>query len=114
MLLALILFTATALGGATLLTLRLLGRELPMGLALMHGSLGLIGLIVLTVQVFGGIAPGALASAALALLSMAGFGGGVVFALHVRRLEVPLPLTLTHAVIAAAGVICLLLHVIER
>ena len=83
-----------------------------MMLALMHGSLGLIGLAVLTFQFFGGSAPGSLAAAALVLLSIAGFGGAVVFTLHAQHEKIPWSLTLTHAAIAASGVTCLLLHVI--
>lgn len=112
MLLALILLSVTAVGGATLLSLRLMGKELPMALALMHGSLGLIGLTVLTFQFFGGSAPGSLAAAALVLLSIAGFGGAVVFTMHAQHERVSWPLTLAHATIAASGVTCLLLHVI--
>lgn len=114
MMLALILFTFTAFGGATLLALRVSGKPLPMALALLHGALAITGLAVLAFHVFGGHASGALAVSALVLLSLAGLGGAAAFSFHLRQQTVPMPLALVHATIAISGVACLLLHVIRQ
>lgn len=112
MTLALILFIITALGGITLLLLRLMDKQTPMALALFHGTLGLAGLIVLAIQVLGGDAPGRLPMAALVLLVLAALGGATVFSFHLRERAIPLALVLGHAAVAASGIVCLIVAVI--
>jgi hypothetical protein len=112
MMLALILLIAAALGGVTLLAMRILDKEPPMALGLLHGALGLAGLITLAIQVLGGHAPGTLPKVALALLVLAALGGATVFTLHVQRRPIPLPLLLVHAAVAASGIVCMLIAVL--
>lgn len=114
MTLALILFILTALGGITLLALRLMDKQTPMALALLHGALGLAGLIVLAIQVLGGDAPGRLPMAALVLFVLAALGGATVFYFHLKQLAIPLPLVLGHAAVAASGIICLIVAVMRN
>jgi hypothetical protein len=111
MLVALILFVISALGGAALFAMRLGGKPLPMALALIHGAVAAAGLVVLALQVIGGHAPGTLPLAALVLFVVAALGGFLVFSFHLRGKAIPIPLTGVHAAVAVAGVVCLVLVV---
>lgn len=108
MLVPLVIFVITALGGLTLLALRLSGRPLPLALAVLHGGLGATGLLFLTMAVLrGGAEVGILPRTALGLLVLAALGGFFVFSFHLRRLTIPIPLIVVHGTIAASGIACL-------
>jgi hypothetical protein len=83
--LALVLLVIAALGGATVLTLRLRGGNPPLPLALLHGAVAASGLVALIVAVSG-----------------SGWTG--------KKL-IPVPFAVVHGLLALSGVVTLLLHV---
>jgi hypothetical protein len=101
-----ILFGLGALGGVTLLTLRLRGGNPPIGLALVHGVVVACALVTLTVAVIGGAHGPALVS--LVLFALAAVGGVFLLSLHLRQRLLPVSVILAHGTVAAAGFVALL------
>jgi hypothetical protein len=107
-------FAIAALGGATLATLHFRGRKpLPMALALLHGSLAAIGLVLLiiaalTIPTFGG-----LALAALVIFLIAALGGFYMFSFHLRSLPLPSPVVLIHGAAAVLAFVLLLVYLVR-
>lgn len=108
MTLALALFGIAALGGITLAALRLTNRPLPMPLALAHGLLAACGLAALALAVVNGGAPGG-ARTALLIFLVAALGGFTLFALHLKKRALPVPLVLVHGVVAVVAFVILAL-----
>jgi hypothetical protein len=106
--LSLVLFGITALGGATLLALRLRGGNPPLGLAAVHGLLGASALVSLVVAVVGGASGGAVI--ALVLFGVAAAGGFALLAMHLSGKLLPVGLVLLHGTLAVAGYVVLLVH----
>ncbi|HSR70575.1 MAG TPA: hypothetical protein VLU25_21785 [Acidobacteriota bacterium] len=104
--LALILFIVAALGGLFLAVRHFKGQSLPMPVALLHGGLAAAGLILLLVAYFSG-APGL--ATALLILVVAALGGFFLFSFHLRGQRAPNAAVVIHALVAAAGVVMLLL-----
>jgi hypothetical protein len=104
--LACILFAVTALGGATLLTLRLRGGNPPLGLAAVHGLAAAASLVTLVIAVVGGA--GGLAVWALVLFGVAAIGGFFLLSIHLRQRLLPVGVIFVHGTIAFAGFVCLL------
>ena len=105
---ALVLFGLAALGGLTMAVMRFRGAERPpTGLALAHGGLAAAGLIALIVAV---TSPGAPSQArtALVVFLVAALGGFYLFAQHMQKKALPIPVMLVHAGVAVIGFICLL------
>ena len=109
--LALLLFGLAALGGATLLVLRLRGSNPPIGFALVHGLAAASGVVTLAVAVLAQGAGGK-AAYALGLFVLAALGGAFLFLTHLRGRLIPVPVIFAHAALAAAGFVALLLHVV--
>jgi len=107
---ATILFGLGALGGVTLLGLRLRGGNPPLGLAVVHGLAAAAGLVTLTTAVVGGARGPALV--ALVLFGVAALGGFVLLSFHLRQKLLPVGLILVHGTVAAAGFVSLLLAVL--
>ena len=108
MLVTLVLFAIAALGGLVLASIRLRGSNPPLAPALVHGAVAAAGLLALIVAV---VQAGASASSpriALALFVVAALGGFVLFATHLRKKNIPVPLMLIHAVVAVGGFVTLL------
>ena len=108
---ACILFGVGALGGATLLGLRLRGGNPPLGLAAVHGLFVAPALVLLTLAVMGGERGPALVS--LVLFGIAAAGGFVLLSIHLRKKLLPVGLILVHATVAVAGFVTLLLAVLR-
>lgn len=103
---AIVLFAIAALGGIVLASLRLRNRPLPMSLALIHGAVaaaGIVALIVVMAHVGHVATP-------LVLFIVAALGGFVLFSFHLRGKNVPIPVMVIHAVIAAIGLVLLLVR----
>lgn len=116
---ALILFAIAAVGGLTMATMRLRGRELPpLGIALLHGTLAAAGLVILIVVVAGATAgsAGASTGAIVALIGflIAALGGFFVFSFHLRKKALPIPPMIIHALVAVASFIVLLIVVLRH
>jgi hypothetical protein len=109
MVIALILFAIAALGGITLAAIRLRGTALPpMWLALVHGAVAAAGLVALILAVVNAQVPPA-ARTALAGFLVAALGGFALFAFHLRRKALPIPLVVVHGLVAVISFVILLL-----
>lgn len=104
-----VLFAAAAVGGATMLLMRSRERPVPMGLALAHGGLAAVALVLLAFGVVGGAAAG-LATVALVVFVAAALGGFVLFASHLRTGTFSLRLGLVHGLTAAVAFVLLLVE----
>ena len=109
--LACILFGLGAVGGVTLLGLRLRGGNPPLGLALVHGLAAVAGFCALSYA----IADGARGPAviALVLLALAALGGIYVLSFHLRQVLIPVAVILVHGAVAASGYVALLVAVLR-
>jgi hypothetical protein len=101
---AAILFVLAALGGITMLALRLRGMERPpLVLAVGHGIIALSGIVALGYAYSQAELP-ASAKWALAVFILAAFGGATLFVgFHLRNRPLPIPFVIAHGVIAATG-----------
>ena len=79
----------------------------PTGIALLHGALAASGLIVLIVAVAGGTAPEA-AKTALVIFIVAALGGFYLFAQHLSKKALPIPVMVIHALVAVVAFVILL------
>ena len=113
MLTALVLFGIAALGGVAMAVIRFRGAERPpTGFALLHGAFAAAGIIVLIVAMLSTPNP-AQARTALVLFIVAALGGFYLFAQHVQKRALPIPVILVHALIAVIGFLILLVVVIH-
>jgi len=113
MTIALVLFGLAALGGLTMAAMRLRGAERPpTGLALVHGAFAAAGLIALIVFVMGSANPGA-ARTALLIFIIAAVGGFYLFAQHMTKKALPIPVVVIHGLVAVVAFIILLMAVIQ-
>ena len=108
MLVTLVLFAIAALGGLVLASIRLRGSNPPLALALVHGAVAAAGLVALIAAVLHASASPSSPRIALALFVVAALGGFVLFATHLRKRNIPVPLMLIHAVVAVGGFVTLL------
>jgi hypothetical protein len=110
---ALVLFALAALGGLYMAIVRFRGADRPpTSVALLHGALAAAGLIALIVAVVEPSAPGH-AKAALIVFLIAALGGFYLFAQHMQKKALPIPVVVAHAVVAVIGFIILLVTVIH-
>jgi hypothetical protein len=108
MTIALVLFGLAALGGLAMATMRFRGAERPpTGLALAHGAAAAAGLIALIVAVTSASVP-SLARTALIVFLVAALGGFYLFAQHLQKKALPIPVMVIHAGVAVLGFILLL------
>lgn len=97
-----VLFALAAVGGIILAAQRFRGQGQPsLPLALVHGAAAACGLVGLLLAVVRG-APG-LATAALGLFLVAALGGFVLFAMHLQKRALPIPLVLIHGLAAVVA-----------
>lgn len=101
---AAVFFVLAALGGITMLIIRLRGAPRPpTWMALGHGVIALCGLVTLGYAFMQGSLP-VFATYALACFVLAALGGATIFALfHLRGRPLPVPMILGHGLIAATG-----------
>jgi hypothetical protein len=109
---AAIVLTLAALGGMTLAAIRLSGAPWPpLWLAVGHGAVAALGVGLL---IYAAVSPGipSLAQVALGIFILAALGGAVLFfGFHMRAKALPIPFVLGHGLIAATGLVLLLLSV---
>lgn len=110
---ALILFVIAALGGLVLAGFHFSKRPLPTSLALLHGALAATGLVFLILTVIRSTTAGPL-GLSLGILVVAALGGFILFSSHLRKRALPTPLVLIHAAAAVAGVVILLIWVLDQ
>jgi hypothetical protein len=109
---SIIAFGLAALGGLTMLALRLGGRRPPMPLAILHGLGAATGVACLAIVVARGHGHG-LATYALVGFAAAAVGGTYLFSMHLRDKDHPVPLIVGHGAIAITSVVLLLLAVLR-
>jgi hypothetical protein len=106
---AAIVLGLAALGGLTMVAIRLGGAPRPpTWLALGHGAIAVIGVVLLA---YAAVSPGIpqLAQVALGLIVLAALGGAAIFLLyHLKSLPLPIPMVLGHGLLALAGLTLLL------
>jgi hypothetical protein len=106
---ACVLFGLGALGGITLLGLRLRGGNPPLGLAVVHGLAAASGLVTLTIAVLNGARGSAVLS--LVLFGVAALGGFFLLSFHLRKKLIPVGLILVHGTVAVVAFVVLLMAV---
>jgi hypothetical protein len=108
---AIIFFSLAALGGLTMAYLRLRSSPIPLVLAMGHGTLALIGIIFLLIDLFRDT-PGYHGWALLLFLLAAG-GGLYMFNQHRRHGSnaIPVPIIFVHGPLALVGLVLLLLSI---
>lgn len=109
--LILLLFALAAVGGVTMLLMHLQNKAIPLGLAVAHGVLAAIALVLLILAVTGGTAPG-YSSIALILFVVAALGGFVLFSAQLKKKPLSTPLIFVHGGVAVVAFILLLLSVL--
>ena len=106
---AAVLLTLAALGGATMVVIRLRGvPQPPTWLALVHGAVAAVGVVTLAYAAY---SPGIpqLAQIALGVVVLAALGGAVLFlGFHLKGKALPIPFVLGHGLIALTGLVLLL------
>jgi hypothetical protein len=105
------LFAIAALGGIIMAVIRFTGKPVPpLGLALLHGVLAVVAVILLIVALTHAAAGSASAIVALVLFLVAALGGLVLFAQHLRtKGPISIPVMVIHAVVAVAAFLTLLI-----
>lgn len=108
MIVAVVLFTIAALGGATLLAVRAKsGENPPTALALVHGGAAAAALVALLVPV----ATSEVSTTTLVatgLFVVAALGGFALFASHLRGKRISIPIVLVHGGVAVVAFVLLL------
>jgi hypothetical protein len=111
---AVIVLVLAAVGGLTLAVIRLRGAPWPpLWLALVHGAVAATGVGLL---IYAAVSPGipTLAQVALGIFILAALGGAtLLLGFHMRSKALPIPLVLGHGLIAATGLVLLLLSYFE-
>jgi hypothetical protein len=112
--LAAILLALAALGGITMVVIRLKGAPLPpTALALAHGAIAACGVVALAYAAYDSGIP-QLAQIALGIFVLAALGGLMLFLVfHRQGQPLPVPLMLGHGVLALVG-LGLLLYTLYR
>jgi hypothetical protein len=109
---SIIALALAALGGLTMLALRLRGQRPPMPLAILHGVGAATGLACLAIVVVRSPGHG-LATYALVGFGAAVVGGLTLFSMHLRGKAHPVPLIVAHGSIAIISLVALLLAVLR-
>ncbi|HKR66172.1 MAG TPA: hypothetical protein VJZ00_20750 [Thermoanaerobaculia bacterium] len=102
-----VLFGVAALGGVTLAILRFRERPLPMPLALVHGAVAAIALVMLLIVALGATGTSILKIALVAFV-IAALGGFFLFSFHVRKRPLPIPMVVIHGLVAVVAFLTLL------
>jgi hypothetical protein len=107
---AVLLFAVAAVVGATMAVQRLQGRPLPAtGVALAHGGVAAVALVLLIVAAVTGAANGELVTWAIGIFVVAALGGAVMFlGYHLRQQALPVALVFAHGGLAVIAFVVLL------
>jgi hypothetical protein len=104
---AVVLFAIAALGGVFLASRRLQRKELPLGVALVHGAFAAAGLVALFLAIHAASGAGN-AKLALGIFVVAALGGFLLFSFHLRKKELPIAVVAIHGAVAVAAFVILL------
>ena len=103
-----VLFGVAALGGLALAILRFRNRPLPMSLALVHGAVAAIALVMLLIVAIGPTGTG-MERIALAGFVFAALGGFFLFSFHVRKERLPIGVVVIHGLVAVVSFLALVM-----
>ena len=107
---ALVLFAVAAVGGLVLAMKHFRGAALPMPVALIHGAVAAVALVMVLLAYRSATVAGL--GRPLVLLTIAAVGGFFLFSFHLRGQRAPNTAVVIHALVAVAGVITLALVVL--
>jgi hypothetical protein len=109
---AAIVLGLAAVGGATLAGIRLKGAPFPpMWLALVHGVVAAVGLILLIYHAATTGVP-RFAQAAIGIFVLAAIGGATMFlGFHLKEKPLPIPFVIGHGLAAVTGYVLLLVAI---
>lgn len=104
-----------ALGGLVIVAMRLGGQPRPpLWLALVHGAVAAIGLVILAYTAATAGVP-QMAQIALGLFALAALGGAFIFlGYHLKEKPLPIPFILGHGVAALVGVALLIITLLQQ
>ena len=102
------LFAIAAVGGLSLVGMKIAGKELPIPLALLHGAFAAGGLVTLILKVVGN-GMNTLLNVALALFIIVALGGFTLFSLHLMKKRQPILLIGAHGLGAVISFAVLLI-----
>jgi hypothetical protein len=106
-LLLVVLFVIAALGGLSLVSMKISGKQLPIPLALIHGAFAAGGLVTLILKVAGN-SDNTLLNIALVLFIIVALGGFTLFSLHLMKKKQPILLIAAHGLGAVISFVVLL------
>lgn len=101
-----IFFGIAALGGLTLVTMRQMGKGMPLPLAIGHGLMAAAGLVTLIINVASDTG-NMIMNISLALFVAAALGGFTLFSFHVRKKAMPAMLIPVHGLAAVVAFVLL-------
>lgn len=107
-----VLFAIAALGGLTLASMKFMGKELPMPLALGHGIFAAAGLVTLIINVVQSRI-NTLMNVSLLLFFIVAIGGFTLFSLHLMQKKQPNWLIAVHGLGAVISFVVLLIAVLQ-
>jgi len=114
MITAAILFAIAAVAGVIMALIRFTGRDYPpAALAAIHGLFAAAGLIALLLIAFGAGVSSSM-RIALLLFVIAALGGFWLLSYHVKKRALPIPLMVTHALIAVIAFIILIVGILNH
>lgn len=107
----LVIFGLAAILGLTIAVQIFKKRETSKAVALTHGLVGAVGLILLILYAVKN--PASLLTTAIVLLVVAALGGAIVFVNDLRKKPGPVALVVIHALVAVTAVVLVLLVAIK-
>ena len=108
---AVLVFAVAAVLGVALAVNHFRARPRPLGLVLAHGGFGALGLVVLIVLGTGGSIAGNW-TVPLAIFLVAAVGGFILFAIDLKKKQMPSALVVIHALAAVTAFLLLLVAVL--
>lgn len=107
---AIILFAFAAVLGLSVLVPVLKNNSTSKPMAILHGALAAVGLVLVLIVVLNASGPAPTGS--LIFFAVAALGGFVMFGMDIKKKRIPKVLALGHPLLAAVGLIQLILFVI--
>jgi len=108
---AIVIFALAALVGLFLLTQVLQNKKPPIGVAVFHGLLAVVALVLVIIQA---VTTGADLVQIIVIFAIAALGGLVLFIRHITGKSLPRALAIIHGLLAVTGFIFLLAYAFAK